>query len=249
MARVVAMIPARLESTRFFGKVLHPVRGKPLIYYVWKAACDAKTVNRVFVVTDSPDVGRAVNAFGGAVIMTSSRPRNGTERVAEAVADLPADIIINIQADNLGLTGATLDRIIKQMARDKSIAVATLARRIDGRGWKEKLYHPDVVKVVADRAGNAAWFSRYPIPYIRGLKGGRAIDRFSFLEHIGVYVFRREALLAYARRPRGRAEQAESLEQLRILENGEKIKLFITRTNIVSIDTREALRTIKTILR
>jgi len=245
MTRVTAIIPARLASKRFSRKVLHPLRGRPLVYYVWRGARQAKLIDRLFVATDSADVGRAVTAFGGSVIMTSTKPRNGTERTAEAAADLRADIVINIQADNLGLTGAVLDRVIAALREDRKIRFATLARKITGRDWKRKLDDPDVVKVIENERGNAAWFSRYPIPYVRGAGRRRAIDLFPYLEHIGVYFFRKAALLEYASWPPGKAERAESLEQLRILENGETIKLYETRADIISVDSKKQMRTIK----
>jgi 3-deoxy-manno-octulosonate cytidylyltransferase (CMP-KDO synthetase) len=242
MAQVTAIIPARLESRRFSRKVLYPLKGKPLIFYVWKAARDARMIDRLFVATDSAEIGQAVNDFGGSVVMTSSRPRNGTERVAEAVSDMNSNIVLNIQADNLGLTGSILDRIINSMAADRQIAYATLAQTIDGRDWKQKLYNPNVVKVIGDRCGNAAWFSRYPIPYVKRPGRKRAVDMYPFLEHIGVYFFRKKALTEYVNYPRGQAEKAESLEQLRILENGNKIKLYKTRAKIISVDNKKDLR-------
>lgn len=241
MPHVTAIIPARLASKRFSHKVLYPLKGRPLIFYVWRAVSQANLIDRLFVATDSPEIGRAVNAFGGAVIMTSKKPRNGSERTAEAVAGMKTDIVINVQADNIGLTGPLLDRVIKAMTADKKIEVATLARKIDGRNWRRMLESPNVVKVIENACGDAAWFSRYPIPFIRGIGRKRAIDMFPFLEHIGVYFFRRKALEQYAGWPQGRAERVESLEQLRILENGKNIRLFKTATEIVSVDSKEAL--------
>lgn len=241
MARVTAIIPARLGSTRFPRKALFPVDGKPLVYYAWAAARGAKLIDRLFVATDSVEIGRAVNAFGGAVAVTSKRPRNGSERAAEAVADMHTDIVVNIQADNVGLPGAVLDWVVAAMLADRSIQFATLARPIGGRNWKELLYDPDVVKVVTDRSGDALWFSRYPIPFVRTRKG-KVIDHYPFLEHIGVYVYRKKALAAYAGWPQSRAEKAESLEQLRILENGGKIKVFLTRCAVRAIDSPEAIK-------
>ena len=245
MARVTAIIPARLASKRFSRKVLYPINGKPLIYYVWRAVGRAKRIDRLFVATDSVEIGRAVNAFGGAVIMTSGKRRNGTERVAEAATELKTDLVVNIQGDNLGLFGAVLDRVIKSMQGDRSIDYATLATPIDGRKWQEKLYNPNVVKVVEDEQGNAAWFSRYPIPFVREAGNRRRVDVYPFLEHIGVYFFRKSALMEYASWRPGRAERAESLEQLRILENGKRIKLYKTRTPSISVDTEDALRKVK----
>lgn len=248
MAHVTAIIPARLSSSRFHGKVLYPIpvgRGKtrPLIYFAWKAACQAKKVNRVFVATDSETIGREVNNFGGAVIMTSSRPRNGTERVAEAATELRSDIIINIQADNMGLSGAVLDRVIEAMSKDRHIRFATLAGIISPDKLDSKLANKNVTKVVGDgrAGGRALWFSRLPVPY-NNKKIKDSGDSYPYLEHYGVYFFRREALYDYVSWPRGRAEITESLEQLRILENGEKINLFITRAKIISVDSKKALR-------
>jgi 3-deoxy-manno-octulosonate cytidylyltransferase (CMP-KDO synthetase) len=241
MPHVTAIIPARLGSQRFSRKVLYPLKGKPLIFYTWQAARKAKLIDRLFVATESVEVGRAVNAFGGAVIMTSRKPRNGTERVAEAVSDLKTDIIINIQADNIGPIGKIMDRVVGEMAADRRIEFATLARKIDGPDWKNKLYNPEVVKVVGDNAGNALWFSRYPIPFMRLDGSRRPIDDYPFLEHIGIYFFRKKALDKYVKWPRARAEKAESLEQLRILENGAGIRLFLTRAEIISVDSKKAL--------
>jgi 3-deoxy-manno-octulosonate cytidylyltransferase (CMP-KDO synthetase) len=153
--------------------------------------------------------------------------------------------VVNIQGDNLGLFGAVLDRVIKSMQGDRSIDYATLATPIDGRKWQEKLYNPNVVKVVEDEQGNAAWFSRYPIPFVREAGNRRRVDVYPFLEHIGVYFFRKSALMEYASWRPGRAERAESLEQLRILENGKRIKLYKTRTPSISVDTEDALRKVK----
>ena len=239
MPSVIAIIPARLASRRFSRKVLYRINGKPLIFYAWQAACRARLVERVYVATDSEEIGRAVNGFGGTVILTSPRPRNGSERAAEAIRGIKADIIINIQADNVGLPGTMLDRIVRAMKADQTIAFATLARPIIGKRGKEKVRNPDVVKVVPTADGHAGWFSRQAIPYVRDSRRSGRGEKIIYWEHIGVYFFRRKALIEYAGWPPTTAEKAESLEQLRILENGGRIRLFLTRADVVSVDSRK----------
>lgn len=239
MPPVTAIIPARLASRRFSRKVLYRINGRPLIYYAWRAACRARLVERVYVATDSEEVGREVNGFGGSVILTSPHPRNGSERAAEAIRGIKGDIIVNIQADNVGLPGAMLDRVIGAMKADRTISFATIARPITGKRGKEKLKNPDVVKVVPTADGHAGWFSRLAIPYIRDSRRSGKGGNFPYLEHVGVYFFRRKALIDYAGWPTTAAEKAESLEQLRILENGGRIRLFITRADVVSVDSRD----------
>lgn len=247
MPHVTAIIPARLQSKRFPRKLLFPLppSGRPLIYYVWKAARRAKSIDRLFVATDSPEIGKAVNAFGGAVIMTSKKPRNGSERAAEATAGFKTDIVINIQGDNLGLTPAVLDRVIGQMSRDRKIKCASLARKINGKNWTKKLFNPDVVKVVVGSSRDALWFSRYPIPYLSHRGNRRAIDVFPYLEHIGIYFYRKATLMEYGSWRQSQCEVAESLEQLRLLENNVPIRMFYTRAEIISIDSKETLKKYK----
>jgi 3-deoxy-manno-octulosonate cytidylyltransferase (CMP-KDO synthetase) len=245
MARTIAVIPARLGSKRFSRKVLYPIDGRPLLYYVWRGIRRSRLINQIYIATDSVEVGRAATAFGAAVIMTSRRPRNGSERVAEAVAGLKGDLVVNIQADNLGLSGTVLDTVVEDMRRNRSIRFATLARKISGSGSNRTLKDPNTVKVVEDEKGHAAWFSRLPIPYLRDTGRRRPVDLFPYLEHIGVYFYRKAALAEYASWRPGRAERAESLEQLRILENGQKIKLYKTRAGITSVDRKETLMRVK----
>jgi len=245
MARIIAVIPARLGSKRFSQKVLYPIDGRPLLYHVWRGVRRSKLIDQIYVATDSVDIGRAATAFGAAVIMTSRKPRNGSERVAEAVSGLKCDLVVNIQGDNLGLSGTVLDKAIADMRSDRSIRFATLGRKITGKGSNAKLNDPNVVKVVEGEDGRAVWFSRLPIPYFRDSGRRKPVDLFPYLEHIGVYFYRKAALAAYSSWRPGRAERAESLEQLRILENGEKIKLYKTRAGIISVDRKESVQQIK----
>ena len=237
--KVTAVIPARMGSRRFSGKVLYPYLGKPLLFYVWDEVRRAKTIDRLLIATDQAEVARAAESFGAEVVMTSKRHRTGTDRVAEAVKKTGGDIVVNIQADNFGLTGTLLDRVVEKMKRDKKMRFATLAFRIDD---DRELFDPDLVKLVMNGEGQALWFSRFPVPFLRGAEDNKRTRQFKFYGHIGVYFFRRAALKAFAGWRRTPCEKAESLEQLRVLENGEKMRVFSTRLKIVSIDSPKDLK-------
>ncbi|HUV31785.1 MAG TPA: 3-deoxy-manno-octulosonate cytidylyltransferase [Acidobacteriota bacterium] len=236
---VLAVIPARLRSTRFSGKVLYPFRGKPLLYWVWREVRRCSRIDRLVVATDDREVHQAAEAFGAEVMRTSARHRTGTDRVAEVAEVLGGKLIINVQADNLGLKHAVLNRVIDRMNEHPAIPVATLARRIE---TDDELFNPGLVKVIISETGEALWFSRYPLPYLQGADGRRRAGQFGFYAHIGVYFFRRAALRAFARSRRTALERAESLEQLRILERGGRIRVFKTAMRSVSVDRPEDVK-------
>ncbi len=238
-AKVVAIIPARLNSKRFSGKVLYPYRGRPLLYYVWDAATKSRQIDRLIIATDNSRVATAAEDFGAEVVMTSSRPKTGSDRAAEVARSIRAGIVVNIQADNFGLKSTVLDRVINSMKRSPRIEFATLARQIDR---DQDLNDPGVVKLVMNKAHQALWFSRYPLPYLQHSTSRSRNKQFTFYEHIGVYFYRAKALASYARWSRTPLEKAESLEQLRILENGGSIRVYTTKTRSVSIDRPEDLR-------
>ncbi|MFH1700216.1 MAG: 3-deoxy-manno-octulosonate cytidylyltransferase [Candidatus Zixiibacteriota bacterium] len=249
MAHITAIIPARLASQRFSRKVLYPLNGKPLIFYVWNSIRKSKLINQLFIATDSVEIGAAVNAFGGAVIMTSKTLRNGTERTAEAVKIMRTDIVVNIQADNIGLTGRNIDSVIEAMVADKKIQFATLAQKIEGINSRKKLNDINVVKVIETADGHAGWFSRHPIPLAKNSGRINPASIYPYLEHIGVYFFRKQALMEYKKWPRAKSEAAESLEQLRILENGGRIRLFKIRPRVLSVDSKQALKKIDKLIK
>ncbi|MEW5995536.1 MAG: 3-deoxy-manno-octulosonate cytidylyltransferase [Candidatus Zixiibacteriota bacterium] len=232
--RVLAVIPARLNSKRFPNKVIHPFRGQPLLSYVYREICRAKLIDRVIVATDSREVHDVMSRIGADVMLTSKRHQTGSDRVAEAMRKLGGQIIINVQADNFGLKASVLDRVIGKMRRNRRIRFATLARRIAS---PDELSSPHTVKVVVSREDDALWFSRWPIPYLQHPKGRKPTSQFTYLAHVGVYFFRRRALEQFAAWPRSPLEKVESLEQLRILEHGEGIKVFKTSLRCVSVDT------------
>ena len=242
--RVTAVIPARLGSRRFSGKVLYPYKGKPLLFYVWNEVRKSRRIDRLVIATDSAEIIRAARSFGAEVLKTSARHRTGTDRVGEAVSRLGGDIVVNIQADNLGIKAAVLDRVIDRMTEDKSIHYATLVSPI---ATDAELFDPNLVKAVVSADGHALWFSRYPIPYLQGVsKAGRA-GRFAFWGHIGIYFFRRRALRDFVSWGRSPLEKAESLEQLRILENNRRIRVFKTRMRLVTVDTPQDMKKLKRI--
>ena len=237
----LAVIPARLGSSRFAGKIIHPYRGRPLIYYLWHHVRRARLVDHLVIATDSPEIRRAAESFGADVVMTSSRHRTGSDRVAEVAGLFDAGLVINIQGDCIGLKAPLLDRIIERLRDDRSAQYATLVRPIRS---DDELFDPGVVKVVTNAAGQALWFSRYPLPYLQNATAGERWRQFRFQGHIGVYFFRRRALRTYAAWTRGPLEKAESLEQMRILENGGTIRTFRTTARIVSVDTPDDLKKI-----
>ena len=237
--KVVAVIPARMNSKRFSGKVLYPYRGKPLLFYVWNELGKARTVDRIIIATDQPEIKSAAEAFGAEVVMTSKRHRTGSDRVAEVVRKTGGDIVINVQADNFGLSGAVIDRVVREMQKDKKLGFATLAFRIGEDG---RLFDPNLVKAAVGADGRALWFSRFPLPYIQHAEERNRAAQFKFLGHIGVYFYRRRALEQYAGWKRAAHEKAESLEQLRVLENGGLMRVFETKNRVVSVDAPADLK-------
>ena len=238
-AHVIGVLPARLDSKRFPRKVVYPYRGKPLLYYIWDSVRRSKEIDRLLIASDSAEVISAAKSFGAETIRTSSRHRTGSDRVAEVLGKVNGDIFVNIQADNFGLKGSALDRVLRSMKADRRLTVATLARRIES---DHDLNNPGVVKVVLNTDGTAAWFSRYAIPYLQRPSRGSRFKQFPFLEHIGVYFYRRSALEEFASQRRTPLEKVESLEQLRVLENGGSMKVFVTRARSVSVDCPEDLK-------
>ncbi|MFH1687641.1 MAG: 3-deoxy-manno-octulosonate cytidylyltransferase [bacterium] len=236
--RTVAVVPARLGSSRFAGKVLFPFRGRPLICVLLAELAKSQEIDELLVATDSKEISRAVTAAGYVSVMTSKRHRTGTDRAAEAMAGRKADIVLNIQADNFGLKAAGLDRVIRQFQGD-SEPIGTLARPITDR---DELLDPNSVKVVMNRAHHALWFSRLPLPYLQGVRQAQWPGHFRYWHHIGVYLFRRKALDQFAEWKRSALEKAESLEQLRILENGGRLRVYRTRSRAISIDAPRDLK-------
>jgi 3-deoxy-manno-octulosonate cytidylyltransferase (CMP-KDO synthetase) len=240
---VLAVIPARFASTRLPGKPLVPLGGKPMIERVWDRVRQASSVAGVLVATDDERIRSAVEAFGGQVVMTRSDHRSGTERIAEVAAGRKdVDIFVNVQGDEPLIEPAAIDQAVEAIEADSEVNVSTLAVPIS---TPADIMDPNVVKVVLDFDGNALYFSRAPIPWVRD-RGGPVHAQ--HLKHLGLYAFRRPALLEFATFPQGDLERIEQLEQLRWLENGYRIRVAETEHDSVSVDVPEDVKRVEALL-
>lgn len=235
---VIGVIPVRYNSSRLPGKPFIPIQGKPLLQRVYQRASGSKYLDKVMVATDDRRIANLVSGFGGEAVLTSSKPRSGTDRVAEAVKNSNHDIVLNIQGDEPFLKPEMLDELIGYMRKNKNVLMGTLAMRVKDRDFFE---NPNRVKVVMDKNGDALYFSRFPIPFNKDGKRNK-IEHF---EHIGVYAFRKNFLEKCARMKQTPLEKSESLEQLRILENGYRIKVMLTRHGSKSINSIMDLKGLK----
>jgi 3-deoxy-manno-octulosonate cytidylyltransferase (CMP-KDO synthetase) len=240
---ILAVIPARYASTRLPGKPLVFIAGKPMIERVWERARQASRVSRVIVATDDERIAKAVKAFGGEAVLTRADHRSGTERVAEvAVAHPDAEILVNVQGDMPLIEPAAIDAAIEAVRSEEEVKLGTLAVPISNPA---EIMDPNVVKTVLDFDGNALYFSRAPIPWVRDRQGPVHAKH---LKHIGLYVFRRDALLEFATFPQGDLERIEQLEQLRWLENGYRIRVEETEYKTVEVDTPEDIKRVEQFL-
>lgn len=240
---VLAVIPARYASTRLPGKPLVPLGGKPMIQRVWERVRQAQSVSDVIIATDDERIRSAVQAFGGDVAMTRSDHRSGTERVAEAaLARGDAEIIVNVQGYEPLIEPSAIDAAVEAVREDLEVSVATLAVPISKPA---DIMDPNVVKAVLDFDGNALYFSRAPIPWVRDRSGPVHAKH---LKHLGLYVYRRAALLEFATFPQGDLERIEQLEQLRWLENGYRIRVAETEYDSVSVDVPEDIPRVEQLL-
>jgi len=244
---VVAIIPARYGSTRLPGKPLVLIGGKPMIQHVYESASKARVLDRVLVATDDRRIEKAVRAFGGEVMMTSPDHASGTDRLAEVARKIKADWLVNVQGDLPFVHAATISRAVMPMRRDRTIPMGTVCTPIlDEVEWR----NPNIVKVLTDRAGFALYFSRAPIPCYRnsvidpkGAKiSARTKNRLWGYRHLGLYVYRRDFLLKFARLRPTALERIESLEQLRALQNGYRIYVAEVDERSVEVDTPEDLK-------
>ncbi len=227
--RVLGVIPSRYNSSRLPGKSLLPIAGKPMVQWVYEGAKTAKLIDELVVATDDTRIYEAVQSFGGKVEMTKIDHPTGTDRIAEVARRYEqAEIVINIQGDEPLVSGEEIDSIIKVLLDDSSLPMSTARHRMTDL---TQIMEPSVVKVVIDEEGNALYFSRAPIPYPRNT------EHAVYWKHIGLYGYRRDFLLKYVNLPQTSLELTESLEQLRVLSNGYRIKVVEVKQDTVGIDT------------
>jgi 3-deoxy-manno-octulosonate cytidylyltransferase (CMP-KDO synthetase) len=239
--RTIAAIPARLASTRLPRKVLADICGKSLIQHVWERVKRAQCVDSVVVVTDSTDVMRAVESWGGEALWTSPDYQSGTERVASVLHEVQADLVLNVQGDEPLLDPAMLDALVARWTSAPCDLITPVYRITS----TDDLCSPNVVKVARAWDGRALYFSRNPIPYVRDWPLEEWLRHQSFWGHIGVYGYRRDVLARYASLPASPLQQAESLEQLRFLEAGYTFRTMETTYRSVAVDTQEDLEKVR----
>ena len=254
--RVVAIIPARYESTRLPGKALLDIAGRPMICHVVERALAAQNIDRAIVATDDERILAAVSSAGYEAVMTRSDHQSGTDRIAEVASDFPdAEIIVNVQGDEPMISSSTIERAVAELINDARAGIVTTWEPMESAA---DVLNPDVVKIVVDEGGSAVYFSRSPVPYPRdaakmhgSLEAALRNDPSllsQFRKHTGLYVYRREVLLQFTSWPQSELERLESLEQLRALEHGVEIRAIEAASRSVGVDTEEDLLRVRSIL-
>jgi 3-deoxy-manno-octulosonate cytidylyltransferase (CMP-KDO synthetase) len=240
---VLAVIPARHASSRFPGKPLAPIAGRPMIQHVVERVRQAQLLSGVIVATDEASIKNAVEAFGGEAILTRADHRTGTDRVAEVAAHREAEIYLNVQGDEPLIDPGTIDALVAALLEDDSVQIAGPCVAIT---HANDIMDPNITKVVRDFDGNALYFSRAPIPWVRDRDGSVAARHW---KHIGLYAFRRDALIEFPTLPPGDLERLEQLEQLRWLENGYRIRIVETEYDAISVDVPADIERVEKLLR
>jgi 3-deoxy-manno-octulosonate cytidylyltransferase (CMP-KDO synthetase) len=238
---VIGVVPARFASSRFPGKALAMLAGKPLVQHVYESASKAGVLSQLIVATDDERIFQAVRSFGGQAQMTRSDHPSGTDRVAEVAQRLDADIVVNIQGDEPLIDPKSIEKAAQPLLQDPQLPMGTLKAKIEDPA---DIRNPNVVKVITDLRGRALYFSRSPIPFPRP----EAQEPFPYYRHIGLYVYRRDFLLLFSRLPPTPLERHERLEQLRALEHGYEIAVVETDDFGIGVDTPEDLERVKQLL-
>lgn len=248
---ITVIIPARYFSTRFPGKPLAELNGKTLIQHVYERTLQSKLANKVIVATDDKRILAKVKSFGGEAYMTSKDHLTGTDRIAELAREIDSSIIVNVQGDEPFIESDSIDFTIKPLLEESSLVMSTIKVKIED---SKEIFDFNVVKVVTDKDDFALYFSRWPIPFFREkwndiLNSEKDRDLLShpahIFKHLGLYAYKRDFLLKYTKWPRTPLEKIENLEQLRVLENGYKIKVVEGKHDSIGIDTTQDLERLR----
>lgn len=238
--RCVGVIPARWAATRFEGKILAPLAGKPMIQHVWERARQCASLQDVWIACDDARIEQAAKEFGAKVMMTSPDHASGTDRIAQAVALIDVDVVVNIQGDEPLIKCGIVDQLVNVLIEDSTVPMATVVKAIISEA---DFQNPNVVKVVLNAQQQAMYFSRASIPYPRGGQSGAW-----GYKHLGLYAYRKDFLLKLTQLPPSKLEQLEKLEQLRVLEAGYAIKTVLTTEETIGVDTPEDLEKVRVLL-
>jgi len=259
--KTIGIIPARWKSSRFEGKVLANILGKPMIQHVWERAKEAKTLDELIIATDNDEVIKKAESFGAKVVYTSKDQPSGTDRIAEVVNPIDVSVIVNIQGDEPLIHPSMIDSLSEAILKGDGTSMATLRKRITD---KHELFNPNVVKVAVDKDGYALYFSRSPIPYYRRENDAQHsifdvnawmshhtfdIKEAVYYKHIGIYAYTKDFLFTYTNLPESKLEDSEKLEQLRALENGYRIKTIETDYDTIGVDMPDDLKKVEDALR
>jgi len=237
---VIGVMPARYESTRLSYKLLRTICGKSLLQWTWENASATHSLDRLIIACDHLEIKKEAEKFGAEVILTSPEHSSGTDRIAEAIRDIDAKIVINIQADEPLIHHSIIDGLAQEMLLNDELVMATVKKRID---QESEISNPNVVKVVTTREGFAIYFSRFPIPFYRD-EGSLPLH----YKHLGIYAYTKDFLYTFKNLPESSLEGAERLEQLRALEAGYKIKVIEAQFDSCGVDTEDDLREVERIL-
>ena len=237
----IGIIPARYGATRFEGKLLKDLCGKPVIEHVYERAKKAKLLDDLVVAADDDRIVKAVEGFGGKVVFTSKSHSTGTDRLTEVCNQIDVKIIVNIQGDEPLVQPLLIDDLVRTMQNEPGIVMATVVKKSQS---VEEFKSPDVVKCVVDQKGYALYFSRSPVPTLLKLDGEKSY----FYKHIGLYAYNKDFLFTFKKLPKSYLEKNERLEQLRALEAGYRIKVIETKVETVGVDTPQDLELAKTLM-
>ena len=239
---VIGVIPARYSSTRFKGKVLADIMGKPMLQHVWERARASKILDDLIIACDDQIIQKAAAEFGAKAVMTSKEHASGTDRISEVVNPLDVKVVVNIQGDEPLVNPMMIDSVARALLGDASLNMATIMKKIVDPA---EISDPNVVKVVVGKNDLALYFSRAPIPY---LASNSEVKEATYYKHIGLYAYTKDFLFTYKNLPVSALERTEKLEQLRVLAEGFKIKVIETKFDTISVDTPEDLERLKVLL-